>query len=247
MVNLVVARCAIGRDYRADKRRARRLPPLHAEGDLRAAARWSPTRSKAASARRAHSPNVLRRRCPTRCCGKRAPRAHRGVRYELPRRPGRPATGSRQFARTAGASVELASEYRYRDAGGAAEDALVPGHLAVGRNGRHARRAAPRRSATARASAVALCNVPDRAWCANPTCVLMTHAGPEIGVASTKAFTTPAVPCWRCSRWLGRIAVAWKTAASTRLVERARRHLLEAPSRATLALDHDRGDRRWRI
>ena len=37
---------------------------------------------------------------------------------------------------------------------------------------------------------VAVCNVPERSLARECDSILITHAGPEIGVASTKAFTT---------------------------------------------------------
>ena len=37
---------------------------------------------------------------------------------------------------------------------------------------------------------LAICNVPESPWCASPRSRYLTRAGPEIGVASTKAFTT---------------------------------------------------------
>ncbi len=43
------------------------------------------------------------------------------------------------------------------------------------------------------AHSLAICNVPDSSLVRNSELVLMTHAGPEIGVASTKAFTTHLV------------------------------------------------------
>ena len=44
---------------------------------------------------------------------------------------------------------------------------------------------------------LAICNVPECSLVRESDLVLMTHAGPEIGVASTKAFTTQ-LPCCCC-------------------------------------------------
>ena len=40
---------------------------------------------------------------------------------------------------------------------------------------------------------LAICNVPESSLVRESDLVLMTHAGPEIGVASTKAFTTQLI------------------------------------------------------
>ncbi|MCE8027176.1 glutamine--fructose-6-phosphate transaminase (isomerizing) [Halomonas daqingensis] len=87
--------------------------------------------------------------------------------------------------------VEIASEYRYRDV------ATPPGTLllTLSQSGetadtlaalRHARKQRPDRYI----GALSICNVPGSSLVRESDLSLMTHAGPEIGVASTKAFTT---------------------------------------------------------
>ena len=76
--------------------------------------------------------------------------------------------------------------------------------LAVGRDGRHARGASARRSRAGRAT-LAICNVVGSAIAREADDVLYTHAGPEIGVASTKAFTTQLAALFLLAVRLGRL------------------------------------------
>ncbi len=85
-------------------------------------------------------------------------------------------------------SVEVASEYRYRRA-------VVPEgtlFLAVSQSGETADTLAALRDGRARGylGSMAICNVPESSLVRESDLVMMTRAGPEIGVASTKAFTT---------------------------------------------------------
>ncbi|MFN0062965.1 MAG: glutamine--fructose-6-phosphate transaminase (isomerizing) [Myxococcaceae bacterium] len=86
--------------------------------------------------------------------------------------------------------VELASEFRYRDP-------LVDHRylaVAVSQSGETADTLAALREAKSRgARTLAICNVVGSALTREADDVLLTHAGPEIGVASTKAFTTQLV------------------------------------------------------
>ncbi|MBO9661967.1 glutamine--fructose-6-phosphate transaminase (isomerizing) [Dokdonella sp.] len=85
-------------------------------------------------------------------------------------------------------SVEVASEYRYRHA------VVQPGtlFLAVSQSGETADTLAALRDGRRRGylGSMAICNVPESSLVRESDLVLMTRAGPEIGVASTKAFTT---------------------------------------------------------
>ncbi len=87
--------------------------------------------------------------------------------------------------------VDYASEYRYRDP---IVDAtvLVARHHAVGRDRRHAGGDGGGAASAARGS-IAICNVLGSQATRISEGVVYTHAGPEIGVASTKAFTTQLV------------------------------------------------------
>jgi len=85
-------------------------------------------------------------------------------------------------------SVEVASEYRYR------ETVVPPGTLfvAISQSGETADTLAAMRESRRRGylGTLAICNVPESSVTREADLKLMTRAGPEIGVASTKAFTT---------------------------------------------------------
>jgi glucosamine--fructose-6-phosphate aminotransferase (isomerizing) len=85
-------------------------------------------------------------------------------------------------------SVEVASEYRYRDA-------VVPADtlfIAISQSGETADTLAALRESRRRGylGTLAICNVPESSLVREADLKLMTRAGLEIGVASTKAFTT---------------------------------------------------------
>jgi glucosamine--fructose-6-phosphate aminotransferase (isomerizing) len=86
------------------------------------------------------------------------------------------------------ARVEFASEYRYR------EPVVTPGTLfvTISQSGETADTLAALRSAREAGylSTLTVCNVADSSLVRESELVLLTRAGPEIGVASTKAFTT---------------------------------------------------------
>jgi glucosamine--fructose-6-phosphate aminotransferase (isomerizing) len=85
-------------------------------------------------------------------------------------------------------SVEVASEYRYRDA-------VVPPDtlfVAISQSGETADTLAALRESRQRGylATLGICNVAESSLVREADLKLMTRAGPEIGVASTKAFTT---------------------------------------------------------
>jgi len=85
-------------------------------------------------------------------------------------------------------TVEIASEYRYRSP-------VVPDgtlFVTISQSGETADTLAALRAAKEMGyvSTLAICNVPESSMVRESDLVMMTHAGPEIGVASTKAFTT---------------------------------------------------------
>ncbi len=84
--------------------------------------------------------------------------------------------------------VEIASEYRYRN------PVVQPGtlFLSISQSGETADTLAALKMAKGRdyVARMAVCNVPESSIVRESELVLMTRAGPEIGVASTKAFTT---------------------------------------------------------
>jgi len=85
-------------------------------------------------------------------------------------------------------TVEVASEYRYRNPV-VPKDTLF---LAISQSGETADTLAALREAKKLGylATAAICNVPESSLVREANLVLMTRAGPEIGVASTKAFTT---------------------------------------------------------
>jgi glucosamine--fructose-6-phosphate aminotransferase (isomerizing) len=86
--------------------------------------------------------------------------------------------------------VDLASEFRYRKPILGARVMVIP----VSQSGETADTLAALREARRQGSRVlAVCNVRDATIARESHDVLYTHAGPEIGVASTKAFTTQVV------------------------------------------------------
>ncbi len=91
-----------------------------------------------------------------------------------------------QLSRVA-VEVDYASEYRYR------EPVIQPGTLIIGitQSGETADTLAAMKEAAARgARTLAICNVMGSTATRQCEATILTHAGPEIGVASTKAFTT---------------------------------------------------------
>jgi glucosamine--fructose-6-phosphate aminotransferase (isomerizing) len=85
-------------------------------------------------------------------------------------------------------NVEIASEYRYRDAVVPADTLFVT----VSQSGETADTLAALKQAKTRGylTTLGICNVPESSIVRESDLTLMTRAGPEIGVASTKAFTT---------------------------------------------------------
>jgi len=85
-------------------------------------------------------------------------------------------------------AVEVASEYRYRRV------VVPPGtlFLSISQSGETADTLAALRASRAMGyiGAMTICNVPESSLTRESDVALMTRAGPEIGVASTKAFTT---------------------------------------------------------
>ena len=130
------------------------------------------------------------------------------------------------------AEVDIASEFRYRApllaAGGAA--------LAISQSGETADTLAALRLASELGqTTLALVNVPESTMVREAAGALLTHAGPEVGVASTKAFTTQLTV-------LACLAVA--AARARGAIDRAREAALsaavtEVPARAAEVLAHD--------
>lgn len=111
--------------------------------------------------------------------------------------------------------VELASEFRYRD------PIVKAGQLAVAisQSGETLDTLAAMREAKGRgATTMTLCNAVGSAMTREADFTVLTNAGPEIGVASTKAFTTQLVGLYLLAIKLGRVR-------GTLSADQAREHL----------------------
>lgn len=95
--------------------------------------------------------------------------------------------------------VDYASEFRYRNAILDAQTLIV----AVSQSGETADTLAALEFAAKTSPTLAVCNVVGSTLARKAQNVIFTHAGPEISVASTKAFTTQLVTLYLFSVWLG--------------------------------------------
>jgi glutamine---fructose-6-phosphate transaminase (isomerizing) len=112
--------------------------------------------------------------------------------------------GRSMIERLAGipAEVDLGSEFRYRDAIVGPETLIV----AVSQSGETADTLGAVKAARLKGAPIlAITNVVGSALSREATGTLYMHAGPEIGVASTKAFSTMIVASFLLSLWLGRL------------------------------------------
>jgi len=112
--------------------------------------------------------------------------------------------------------VDYASEYRYRD--------LIAGPDALGllitQSGETADTLAAQREMIALGSkTVAICNVVDAMVAREAHGAIYTHAGPEIGVASTKAFTSQLVALFLLAMKLGQLRGHLNKEQSIALIE----------------------------
>jgi glucosamine--fructose-6-phosphate aminotransferase (isomerizing) len=112
--------------------------------------------------------------------------------------------------------VDYASEYRYRNP---IADASVLG-LLITQSGETADTLAAQREMKALGSkTVAICNVVDAMVAREAHGAIYTHAGPEIGVASTKAFTAQLTALFLLALKLGQLRGHLDTAQSVALIE----------------------------
>ncbi len=112
--------------------------------------------------------------------------------------------------------VDYGSEFRYRD------PIVQPNTLTIviSQSGETADTLAALREAKKRGSVVlAICNVVGSMITREADGTLITHAGPEIGVASTKAFTSQLTALLILAMYLGQVRKAMSAEASLRLVE----------------------------
>jgi glucosamine--fructose-6-phosphate aminotransferase (isomerizing) len=130
------------------------------------------------------------------------------------------------------AEVDIASEFRYRD--------LILDHrtlvVAISQSGETADTLGAVKAARARqAPVLAVTNVVGSAIAREANGVVYTHAGPEIGVASTKTFTTTITACYLIALALGERRGYLPDADARKRAE----EILEAPRfiEAALAVD----------
>src|SRR5258707_15680498 len=98
--------------------------------------------------------------------------------------------------------VDYASEFRYRDPVLDANTLL----LVISQSGETADTIAALREASERGSKVlAICNVQGSMIMREADSTILTHAGPEIGVASTKAFTAQMIALYLFGLYLGQV------------------------------------------
>jgi glutamine---fructose-6-phosphate transaminase (isomerizing) len=130
------------------------------------------------------------------------------------------------------AEVDLASEFRYRDAPVGPETLVV----AVSQSGETADTIGAVKAAKLRGCPIlAITNVVGSALAREATGVLYMHAGPEIGVASTKAFLTMIVADYLLALWLGR----QRDAITVEDVKKRIHDLVEIPRLVESVLEQD--------
>ena len=136
-----------------------------------------------------------------------------------------------RFARVP-VEVDVASEFRYRD------PVLLPNTLGVvvSQSGETADTLAALRHMKANGVTTAgIINVPTSSMAREVDLLLPTHAGPEIGVASTKAFTCQLAVMAALAVNLARAKGRLSAEEEGEIV----RHLVEAPAALNAALEHD--------
>jgi glucosamine--fructose-6-phosphate aminotransferase (isomerizing) len=128
--------------------------------------------------------------------------------------------------------VDYGSEFRYRD------PILGPEALAVviSQSGETADTLAAQREAKQKGSStLAICNVPGSMVTREAAGTIYTHAGPEIGVASTKAFTTQLAALFLLALHMGRLRGVLDEDACRRLTQ----ELLGIPAKLEAVLSHE--------
>ncbi len=127
-------------------------------------------------------------------------------------------------------AVEIASEIRYRTAAVQPETLFVT----ISQSGETADTLAALRHAKGYLASLCLCNVPNSTLVRESDLSLMIHAGPEIGVASTKAFTNQLTDLILLTLALGR-SKGMSAEIETEIVGAL--HALPAQLEETLKLD----------
>ena len=128
--------------------------------------------------------------------------------------------------------VDYASEWRYRDP-------IVPSEtitLLISQSGETADTIAAQREAKARGSkTLAICNVVGSMITREAAGTIYTHAGPEIGVASTKAFTAQLTALYLFALYLGQI----RGAITGEQARAAVHELVQLPGKLEHLLTHE--------
>jgi glutamine---fructose-6-phosphate transaminase (isomerizing) len=128
--------------------------------------------------------------------------------------------------------VDYASEWRYRDP-------IVPADtitLVISQSGETADTIAAQREAKAKGSkTLAICNVVGSMITREASGTIYTHAGPEIGVASTKAFTAQLTALYLVALYIGQV----RGAISAEQAKDAVQELTRIPGKLEHLLTHE--------
>src|ERR1700704_1057103 len=128
--------------------------------------------------------------------------------------------------------VDYGSEFRYRDPI-ISNDTLT---VVISQSGETADTLAAQREAKQKGSkTLAICNVVGSMVTREASGTIITHAGPEIGVASSKAFTCQLTALFLIAMHLGQVRETLEPAKSLMLVDQ----LLRIPGKLETVLSHD--------
>jgi glucosamine--fructose-6-phosphate aminotransferase (isomerizing) len=127
--------------------------------------------------------------------------------------------------------VDYGSEFRYRDP-------IIQPHtltIVISQSGETADTLAAQREAKQKGSkTLAICNVVGSMITREATGTLITHAGPEIGVASTKAFTSQLTALLILGMYLGQVRGTLTSEAAVRLTQ----EMVQIPGKLEHILQH---------
>ncbi len=128
--------------------------------------------------------------------------------------------------------VDYASEWRYRDPITSSKEIT----LLITQSGETADTIAAQREAKAKGSkTLAICNVVGAMIAREASGTIYTHAGPEIGVASTKAFTAQLTALFLLALYLGELRGATSTEEARKYID----ELLKIPHKLESLLSND--------
>ena len=128
--------------------------------------------------------------------------------------------------------VDYASEFRYRDPLTGANDLTI----LITQSGETADTiAAMRESCSKKSKTLGICNVVGSMIAREANGIIYTHAGPEIGVASTKAFTAQLTALFLLAVYLGQVRGTIDAEESNRLLD----ELMRIPGKLEAVLTRD--------